>query len=100
MIVLPILLAQAGQYASPKSEYWLNLIQWILPLTPVIAFYIRIAFYILIAVCIWRAAKYFSSAVREQKLLRMEMGKLAEEVHLLRQEIKGDNKQASSHESG
>jgi hypothetical protein len=49
-----------------------------------------IAFYILIAFCIYRAAKYFSSATREQKLLRMEMGKLAEEVHLMRQELKGD----------
>jgi len=83
MIVLAIL-AQAGQYAQPIAIRLLFLIQWIIP-------FISVLFYILLAVCIWRAAKYFGSAAKEQKLLRIEMGKLAEEVHLLRQEIK-DNK--------
>ena len=94
MTVLPTLLAQAAQYAYPKSDYWPILVQWLLPLIPVIAFYIPIF------VCAWKAAKYFSSAVREQKLLRMEMGKLAEEVHLLRKEMNSDKKQATSDESG
>ena len=93
MIVVPILLSQAEQYESYKTNYGLILIQWILPLIPV-AF-----FYVLFAVCIWRAAKYFGNAMKEQKLLRIEMGKLAEEVHLLRQEIKGGRKHVSSTES-
>lgn len=93
MTVLPTLLAQSAQYAYPKSDYWPILVQWLLPLIPVIAFYI------LIFVCVWKAAKYFNSAMREQKLLRMGMCKLAEEVHLLRKEMNGDKKQASSTES-
>jgi hypothetical protein len=80
MIVLATLLAQTEQYASQRTDYTLILIQWILPL-------ITIAFCILLTICIWRAAKYFGSATREQKLLRIEMGKLAEEVQLLRQQI-------------
>jgi hypothetical protein len=85
MIAIAIL-AQAGQYQQHNGISWLLLIQWILPLVYAI---FAILFYILFAVCIWRAAKYFGSAVNEQKLLRLEMGKLAEEMHLLRQEMKG-----------
>ena len=85
MIVFPIFFAQAEQSTSSGMDYGLILIQWLLPLIPCTAFCI------LLAVCIWRAAKYFGTATKEQKLLRIEMGKLAEEVHLLRQEIK-DNK--------
>jgi hypothetical protein len=54
-----------------------------------------IFFYIPLVVCIWRAAKYFGNAGTEQKLLRIEMGKLAEEVQLLRKEMNGDKKQAT-----
>jgi len=46
----------------------------------------------LVIICIYRAAEYFGSAKNEQKLQRIEMGKLAEEVHLLRQELKGEKK--------
>lgn len=44
----------------------------------------------LIIICLIRASHYFRNAGKEQKLMRIEMGKLAEEVHLLRQEIKND----------
>ncbi len=81
-MVYTTLLMQAGKYALPHSSFWRNFIFFL----PAI---IGIAFYSLLAFCIYRAVKYFSSATREQKLLRMEMGKLAEEVHLLRQEMKG-----------
>lgn len=94
MIVLPVILAQAEHYGSIKTDIWLILSQWVLPLIP------GIAFCILLAVCIWRATKFFGSAAKEQKLLRIEMGKLAEEVRLLRQEMNGDVRQASSTESG
>ena len=32
--------------------------------------------------------RYLGTAGKEQKLIRMELGKLAEEVHLIRQELK------------
>ena len=86
-------LGQTVQYIQPKSTYWLLFIQWIVPLI------ILIFFYIPLVICIWRAAKYFGSAGKEQKLLRIEMGKLAEEVHLLRKDMNGDKKQATSIES-
>jgi hypothetical protein len=35
-----------------------------------------------------RAVKFLDSVPKEQKLLRMELGKLAEEVHQIRQELK------------
>ena len=84
MMVYTTLLTQTGRYTPPTGPvFWRIFILWL-------PFIFGIAFYILIAFCIYRAAKYFISATREQKLLRMEMGKLAEEVHLLRQELKGD----------
>ena len=42
----------------------------------------------LVIICLVRVGRYFSTAGKEQKLIRMEIGKLAEEVHLLRQELK------------
>jgi hypothetical protein len=42
-----------------------------------------------------RLVKFLGSAPKEQKLLRMELGKLAEEVHQIRNELKSDNKQQS-----
>ena len=46
--------------------------------------------FILIIICLIRVSRYFRNAGKEQKLMRIEMGKLAEEMHLLRREIKGD----------
>ena len=83
MMVYTTLLTQAGRYTPPQPSFWRIFIVWL----PAI---FGIAVWIFLAVCIYRAAKYFSSATREQKLLRMEVGKLAEEVHLLRQELKDD----------
>jgi hypothetical protein len=42
----------------------------------------------LVIICLIRISRYFISASKEQKLIRMELGKVAEEVHLLRQELK------------
>jgi len=47
-----------------------------------------VALVALVVVCIYRAAEYFGSAKKEQKLLRIEMGKIAEEVYQIRQELK------------
>ena len=79
-MVFSMLLGQVGEHMRPQPVFWTLVIQWFLPFTIVVA--------VLLAFC--RAAKYFGSAAREQKLLRMETGKLAEEVHLLRQELKGN----------
>ena len=54
----------------------------------------------LIIICLIRASRYFMSAGKEQKLIRMELGKLAEEVHLLRQEMKESKVGNSSDKSG
>jgi len=44
----------------------------------------------LVIICLVRVSRYFRTAGKEQKLIRMELGKVAEEIHLLRQELKGD----------
>jgi len=50
----------------------------------------------LVIICLIRVSRYFLTAGNEQKLMRIEMGKLAEEVHLLRQELKGGKNSNSS----
>jgi hypothetical protein len=80
MIVPATLLAQAQQYALPVSAHRLIFVQWILPI-PIAAFCA------ILIVCILRAARYLGSATKEQKLLRMEISKSAEELYLLRQEL-------------
>jgi hypothetical protein len=45
--------------------------------------------FVLIIICLIRVSRYFRNAGKEQKLIRMEIGKLAKEVHLLRREMKG-----------
>ena len=87
-MVYTILLAQAldpnsvtlNRIAPSGPSFWKIFLLW----APAI---LGIAFWGLLAFCIYRAAKYFSSSTREQKLLRMEMGKLVEDVRLLRQEM-------------
>lgn len=63
----------------------------ILPVTIIVL--VALAFYVfiftLVVMCLIDVTRYFSTAGKEQKLIRMELGKLAEEVHLLRQEMKG-----------
>lgn len=48
---------------------------------------------IIIAVIIF--IRFLNSGIKEMKLMRMEVGKLAEELRLLRQEIKGGKKNGS-----
>lgn len=54
-----------------------------------------VAFAAVVIFCVHRIGKFFDSGRKEQKLIRMELGKLAEEVHLLRQELK-DTKNGDS----
>jgi len=58
-----------------------------------------VAFAAFVIFCVHRIGKFFDSGRKEQKLIRMELSKLAEEVHLLRQELKGGKEQDSSVES-
>jgi hypothetical protein len=53
----------------------------------------------LVIICLVRASRYFMTAGKEQKLTRIELGKLAEEVHLIREELKGGKPQDASAES-
>jgi hypothetical protein len=55
-----------------------------------------VAFAAFVIFCVYRIGKFFDSGRKEQKLIRMELGKVAEEVHLLRQELKGDKESDSS----
>ena len=56
-----------------------------------------VAFAAFVIFCVHRIGKFFDSGRKEQKLIRMELGKVAEEVHLLRQELK-DGKDSDSSE--
>ena len=55
-----------------------------------------VAFVAFVIFCIHRAVKFLDSWRKEQKLIRMELGKLAEEVHLLQQNLKDDKDSESS----
>ena len=52
-------------------------------------------FFALVIIGLIRLIKFLGSVPKEQKLLRMELGKLAEEVHQIRNELKVDDKQQS-----
>ncbi len=51
---------------------------------------------VLIIIGLLRLVRFLGTANKEMKLTRMEVGKLAEEVHLLRQESKGGKDSNSS----
>ena len=48
---------------------------------------------VLILIYVSRIEYFFRGAGKEQKLIRFEAGKLAEEVHLLRQELQQNGKE-------
>ena len=52
----------------------------------------------LIIITFLRVARFLGGAAREQKLTRIEIGKLAEEVHQLRQQLKDGGEQGASAE--
>lgn len=41
----------------------------------------------LVIICLIRVARYFHTAGKEQKLIRMELSKLADEVHQIREKL-------------
>lgn len=54
----------------------------------------------LVILCLVRVARYFRSAGKEQKLIRMELGKVAEEVRLLRQKFEDAKNSDSTSQDG
>jgi hypothetical protein len=46
----------------------------------------------LVIICLVRASRYFMNAGKEQKLIRLELGKLAEEVQIIRRKLKPSEK--------
>ncbi len=70
------------------------------PVISILGVFILLAVYAfifaLVIICLVRVSRYFRTAGKEQKLIRMELGKVAEEVHLIRQELKGGKEQESS----
>jgi hypothetical protein len=65
-----------------------------------IMYLVSVGIIVLIIIGLIRLVRFLGSAGKEQKLIRMEVSKLAEEVHLLRQELKGGKNSNSSAESG
>jgi len=60
----------------------------IVALGPLIIFAAYAFIIALVIICLIRVSRYFRTAGKEQKLIRMELGKVAEEVYQLRQELK------------
>jgi NADH:ubiquinone oxidoreductase subunit 3 (subunit A) len=53
-----------------------------------LAILIYLGFMVLVVIGLIRFVKFLGSVPKEQKLLRFELGKLAEEVHKIREELK------------
>jgi len=85
MIIDALLLAQG------KSEHVFRF-NW--------QFWGLVAFVAFVIFCIHRITKFFDSGRKEQKLMRMELSKLAEELQLLREELKGDKNSDPPAQSG
>jgi len=50
---------------------------------------VYIFIFALIIICLIRVSRYCMTSSKDRKLMRMELGKLAEEIHLLRQKLNG-----------
>ena len=61
----------------------------------IIPLIIYVGFIVLVISLMVRLVRYISTAGKERKLLRMELGKLAEEVHQMREQRESTNKKSS-----
>ena len=59
-----------------------------------------VAFVAFVIFCIHRAVKFLDSWRREQKLTRIEVGKLADELEKMRKQAKGNEEDNPSDKSG
>ena len=79
--MISYILAVSPQVAPVKPAMGINIIALVVFLCYVLIFALVIS-------CLVRLSRYLRTAGKEQKLIRMELGKLAEEVHQIRQEFK------------
>lgn len=56
-------------------------------IVPLIALAAYVFIFALIIICLIRVSRYFMTAGKEQKLIRIELGKLAEEVQIIRRKL-------------
>jgi hypothetical protein len=61
----------------------------------IVMLFIYVGIIVLVISLMIRLARYISAAGKERKLLRIELGKLAEEVQLIRKEIKQVKEQSN-----
>ena len=54
----------------------------------------------LVIICLVRVSRYFRTAGKEQKLIRMELSKLADELEQMRKQKEAEGKDDSSAKSG
>ena len=61
---------------------------WIIRFSvPCIIFLVYVLIIALVIICLFRVIKYLAASGKEQKLIRMELSKVAEEVHLMREKL-------------
>lgn len=68
-------------------------------LVTLIAIAAYVFIFALIIICLIRVSRYFMTAGKEQKLLRIELGKLAEDVHLIRQKLENQTESKTKTDS-
>jgi uncharacterized membrane protein len=56
-------------------------------IVPCIVFVVYVFIIALVIICLFRVMKYLEASGKEQKLIRMELSKVAEEVHLMRERL-------------
>jgi len=94
--MIDIILATADTTAN-SPEIWPTITK--VNIIPCIMLLLVIAFCGLIIYGIIQLIRFLASSRKEQKLIRMELGKVAEEVHLLREELKGKEEGNSASQS-
>ena len=68
-------------------------------IVPLIVLAAYVSMFVLIIICLIRLSRYLMTAGKEQKLMRMELGKLAEEVQAIRQKLDNYKEQSESTDS-
>ena len=94
--MIDIILA-AADTAANSPETWRS--GRFVSIMPCIMLLLVIAFWGLIIYGLIQLIRFLASSRKEQKLIRMELDKVAEEVHLLRQELKGKDEGESASEA-
>ena len=91
MIAQIIAVVQTAESCSPVLQQAPR--AWTVAILPCIMLLVGIGFWGLVIFGIVQLIRFLGSARKEQKLIRMELGKLADEVGQIRQELKGGTEQ-------